>query len=69
MSLKAFHLVFVTALSGLTFGCAGWLLWSFATAPENKLNLTLGCLSLLAGVGVLIYGRYFLRKLKNVSYL
>ena len=65
---KAFHLVFVTALSGLTLGCTAWFLKTYA-ATGNKLDLTLGCLSLLAGVAVVIYGKYFLKKLKRFSYL
>lgn len=69
MSLKAVHLVFVTALCTLTFGGGIWLLRAYAAAPEEKLNLVLGCGSLLVGVGVIIYGKYFLKKLKGVSYL
>ena len=69
MSLKAIHLVFVTALSALTFGCGIWLLRAYAAAPEERLKLLLGCGSLLVGAGVIIYGKYFLKKLKGVSYL
>jgi hypothetical protein len=69
MSLKAVHLVFVTALSALTFGCGIWLLKDYAAASDNKTDLVLGCLSLVAGVAVIIYGKYFLKKLRGVSYL
>lgn len=69
MSLKTVHLVFVTVLSALAFGCGLWLLQRYAAAPGEKANLALGCLSLAAGGGVVIYGRFFLKKLKNVSYL
>lgn len=69
MSLKALHLVFVTALSGLTFGLAAWLLITGATVADKRADLFLGGLSFLVGVAVIIYGRYFLKKLKNVSYL
>jgi hypothetical protein len=61
MSLKAFHLVFVTAMSSLTFGCA---LWRFAAGDAFW-----GSLAAAAGVGVIIYGIYFLKKLKHVSFL
>jgi hypothetical protein len=61
MSLKAFHLVFVTAMSSLTFGCA---LWRFAVG-----DALFGSLAAAAGVGVIIYGILFLKKLKHVSFL
>jgi hypothetical protein len=69
MSLKAVHLVFVTALSALTFGCGIWLLKDYAAAPDNKTQLVPGCLALAAGVVVIIYGKYFLKKMRGVSYL
>ena len=61
MSLKAFHLIFVTLLITLSFGCAarafqsGKVLW--------------GVTAIAAGIFVIVYGVYFLKKLKNVSYL
>jgi hypothetical protein len=61
MSLKTFHLVFVTAMSSLAFGCS---LWRFTVA-----DALFGSLAALVGVGVVIYGIYFLKKLKNVSFL
>ena len=61
MSLKAFHLIFVTLLTALSFGCAAW---AFQTG-----SLFWGVMGILAGVGVIFYGFYFLKKLKNVSYL
>ena len=61
MSLKAFHLVFVTLLTGLSFGCAAWAFQ--AGAPFW------GGLAVIAGVFVIVYGIYFLKKLKNLSYL
>jgi hypothetical protein len=61
MSLKAFHLVFVTLLTALSFGCAGW---AFKTGHP-----VLGGLGIGTGVLVIIYGIYFLKKLKNMSYL
>lgn len=68
MSLKAFHLIFVTALSSLTFGCAAWKFVSYSKEHLNS-DLVWAILSLLAGVAVLAYGKYFLKKLKNVSFL
>ena len=61
MSLKALHLVFVTAMSSLAFGCG---LWRFTVGDP-----LFGSLSLALGVGVVVYGIYFLKKLKNISFL
>lgn len=61
MSLKAFHLIFVTLLTSLAFGCAAWAFQSGSPLW--------GVTGVIAGVGVILYGIYFLRKLKNVSYL
>jgi hypothetical protein len=61
MSLKAFHLIFVTLLTGLSFGCAGW---AFQTG-----SVIWGVTGMVAGILVIVYGVYFLRKLKDVSYL
>jgi len=61
MSLKAFHLIFVTLLTGLSFGCAAWAFQSG--------NAVWGVMGVVAGLMVIVYGVYFLRKLKKVSYL
>lgn len=61
MSLKAFHLIFVTLLTSLSFGCAAW---AFQLGSPFW-----GVTGIVAGIFVIIYGIYFLKKLKNVSYL
>jgi hypothetical protein len=61
MSLKAFHLIFVTLLTSLSFGCAAW---AFQTGSPLW-----GVTGIVAGIFVIVYGIYFLKKLKNVSYL
>ena len=61
MSLKFFHLVFVSLLTTLAFGCAAW---AFAAGQP-----AFGAGAIGAGVLVIVYGVYFLKKLKNVSYL
>jgi hypothetical protein len=61
MSLKAFHLVFVTMLTTLSLGFAGWAFFSG--------KIILGLLGIVAAVLVIIYGVYFLKKLKKISYL
>ena len=61
MSLKAVHLVFVSVLTALAFGCSAWAF--FAGKPA------FGAGGIVVGVLVIFYGIYFLKKLKKVSYL
>jgi hypothetical protein len=69
MSLKAFHLIFITASSALAFGFGVWELRNYWSADGRLGDLLFGLGSLLAGVGLIVYERYFLKKLKDVSYL
>ena len=68
MSLKAFHIVFVTAsiLLALMFG-----IWSLVNYfHEGTLqDLFYGIGSLVVGVALVFYEKYALKKLKNISYL
>lgn len=68
MSLKAFHLVFVTALSSLAFGCSAWRFKLYADHHARP-DLLWAIAALAGGIAVLVYGKYFLKKLKNVSFL
>ena len=61
MSLKAFHLIFVTMLTTLSFGFTAW-------AFVNGHPL-FGVAGILAAILVIYYGFYFLKKLKKISYL
>jgi len=69
MSLKTFHIVFITLSSALALGCGAWLLVEGLSAGGPKKDILFGVGSLLGGVGLIVYGRYFLKKLKDVSYL
>ena len=69
MSLKTFHLIFISASSALAFGCGVWGLKDFFSEGGRAWDLIFGLGSLAAGVGLVIYERFFLKKLKNVSYL
>ncbi len=68
MSLKTFHLVFVTVSVLLMLVIAAW---NFGNYRDNgtPADLTWGIASVVVAVGLLIYGKVFLRKFKNVSYL
>jgi len=69
MSLKAFHVIFITAASGLAFGCGVWGLKNYFSAGGRLLDLLFGIGSFAAGVGLIFYERYFLKKLKHIGYL
>jgi hypothetical protein len=61
MSLKAFHLIFVTLLTLLSLGFTAW---AFADGHP-----VFGVAGIAAAILVVIYGFYFLKKLKKISYL
>ena len=69
MSLKAFHLIFITASCALAFGCGVWGLKNYFSAEGKGLDLIFGLSSIAVGVGLIFYERYFLKKFKDVSYL
>ena len=68
MSLKAFHLVFVTCVVLLAFFFGGWLLHQYRLTGEPA-DLLGGSASILSGLGMIWYGRAVLRKLKHIGYL
>jgi hypothetical protein len=68
MSLKAFHLVFIVASILLCVGLSAWSLLNYFSQGAT-VNLVMGIGSALAAVALVVYERFFLRKLKNVSYL
>jgi hypothetical protein len=68
MSLKTFHLVFIIASILLAAGFGVWelRLWS---ETHRALDLALGALSCALAVVLTAYSKYFLRKLRSVSFL
>ncbi|MBI3851013.1 MAG: hypothetical protein HY298_12160 [Verrucomicrobia bacterium] len=69
MSLKAFHIVFITASSALAIGSGVWSLNNALSDAGTRWDWVFGIGSLAAGVALIFYGRYFLKKLKKVGYL
>lgn len=60
MSLKAFHILFITLSVIVTVGFG---LWSLTSAEFG--STTVGIISLIAAVLLVIYGVLFLQKLKR----
>jgi len=69
MSLKAFHIVFITASNALAVGFGIWELKAYFSPEGRGLDLILGLGSFAVAAGLIVYARYFLKKLKHVSYL
>ena len=64
MSLRSFHIVFVT-VSTLMFVFLA--LWAFLLTQERSVVATgLGILGVIGTVGMPIYGIYFYRKARNI---
>jgi len=68
MSLKAFHIVFIVASILLALGFAAWSFVNYAHGGP-LLHLWFGIGSLTFGILLVAYSKYFLRKLKDISYL
>lgn len=68
MSLKAFHIIFILASLALSVGFGAWGVIHYqATAQASFLIMGIG--SFLAGVVLMWYGPWFLRKYKDLSFL
>jgi hypothetical protein len=69
MSLKAFHVIFITASSLMLFGFGAWMLRAYRGPEGTGGDLAWAVAALVAATGLLVYEGFFLKKLKNVSYL
>lgn len=68
MSLKAFHIFFVAVSVLLAFGFSVWGFVNYADQKQS-IDLLWGALGLLGGAGLVYYGKYVLKKLKQFPYL
>ena len=68
MSLKSFHIVFVTVAVLFSAGFGYWALRAFQSTGDG-LMLTLSLFSFVATAGLLVYGVWVLKKLRGWSYL
>ena len=69
MSLKAVHIIFIAASTLLCLVFGGWSLNNYWSGEGSLTDLVLGLASLISGLALIVYGRYFLRKLRAISYL
>jgi len=68
MSLKAFHVFFIVVSVLCALGFGAWAVADYSRTGRGSL-LALGVLGFAAAAVLIWYGLWFLRKLKNVSYL
>jgi hypothetical protein len=66
MSLKAFHVVFITAAVALAVWLGLWALGEGRHTGDGGMT-TLGVVSLAAAAGLVAYEVWFLRKTREVS--
>jgi hypothetical protein len=69
MSLKTFHLIFISSASAMALGCGVWELKDYWSGAGGTTELGFGLGSVAAAVGLVLYERYFLKKLKKVDSL
>jgi hypothetical protein len=65
MSLKGFHIVFITVSTLLALGVGAWCLWvdNVSGAPAFRIG---AICSFIAAIALMIYGVWFLRKMKRL---
>jgi hypothetical protein len=68
MSLKTFHVVFITLSTLLAVGFGLSSYHDYQMHGGGALSLFLTAAGFLAAVGLVIYGVWFLKKLKDVSF-
>jgi len=68
MSLKAFHLFFISASTVLALGFASWCFIEYR-AHSNALYAVAGGAAAASGVALVYYGLRFARKLKDIGSL
>jgi len=68
VSLKAFHVFFVIVSTLCALGFGAWAIGDYLRTGNIGV-LALGVLGFAAAAALVWYGLWFLRKLKNVSYL
>ncbi len=65
MSLKGFHIVFITVSTLLALGVGAWCLWVNSVEGAPVFRIGAFC-SFVAAVALMIYGVWFYRKMKRL---
>ena len=68
MSLKSFHIVFISLSTLCAFGFGVWLLFGNAV-DQSWCNVAGGIVSFLVGFALVAYGVRFLRKYRHLSFM
>ena len=66
MNLKAFHIFFISAATVLAAGLGVWCLREHAQAGDGAGVLAGAVASFAAAIGLVVYGAWFLRKVKGL---
>jgi hypothetical protein len=69
MSLKALHFFLIVISILLAFAFAAWNVMNYRSPGGVRADLIWGIGSAVVGLGLIGYEFFFLRKLKNVSFL
>jgi len=67
LSLKVFHLIFISISTILAFGFGWWAL-RFYSVEAKPLYLILGILSFIFGVALIVYEIIFIKKTKDIHF-
>jgi hypothetical protein len=65
MSLKGFHIVFITVSTLLALGVGAWCLWVNSIEGASVFRMGAIC-SFAAAAGLMVYGVWFYRKMKRL---
>ena len=68
MSLKAFHLFFISTSVLLSLGIGGWSVQSYLT-DSHAVGILVGIFFIILGITLVYYEFRFIRKFKHVSNL
>ncbi len=69
MSLKTFHLIFISAAILLALFCGVWWILDYVREEAGILTLVQGLLALVVAVTLGIYERYFMKRLCSQAHL
>jgi hypothetical protein len=64
MGLKNIHLLFISMAIALALVFGGWCVWMFR-GQGGVGYLLVGAASFATGIGLVVYGNWFLRKMKE----